>query len=88
MAEFCSDCWNKLHHTSYPRFEFVLTFHRELCEGCGEYKRVVLEKRPLCYDTRFVLIEMLATLFRIVVNAIIDLFYALETPKDKENDSK
>lgn len=89
MAEFGADCWNKLHHTEYPRYEFILTYRRELCEGCGEYKRVVVEKTPTYYyDTRFVLIELLAMLFRIIMNGIIDSFYALEKKEEKKEESK
>ncbi|HJA48188.1 MAG TPA: hypothetical protein H9790_02490 [Candidatus Agathobaculum intestinipullorum] len=41
MAEFCLDCMNRIDEAHYTRADVKLSFLRELCEGCGEYKRVV-----------------------------------------------
>ena len=41
MAEFCLDCMNRIDHAHYTRADVKLSLFRELCEGCGEYKRVV-----------------------------------------------
>lgn len=41
MADFCIDCWNKLNNTYYPPSKFILSKDLDLCEGCGEYKRVI-----------------------------------------------
>ncbi|MBR6633445.1 MAG: hypothetical protein IKL05_03980 [Clostridia bacterium] len=41
MADFCVDCWNKLNDTNCPPSKFILSRNLELCEGCGEYKRVI-----------------------------------------------
>lgn len=43
MAEFCLDCWNKMEHTDFTEKEAKLTRRLELCEGCGEYKRVLTD---------------------------------------------
>lgn len=45
MAEFCLDCLRELDGISYRREEFVLSHRPELCEGCGQFKRVVIAKR-------------------------------------------
>ena len=45
MAEFCVSCWNEINETHYPEEAYVLSWDFELCEGCGEYKRVVTAKR-------------------------------------------
>lgn len=45
VAEFCVDCWNKLNETDDPKSCFVLSRELELCEGCGEWKRVVVRVR-------------------------------------------
>ncbi len=45
MAEFCLDCWNKLNGTSDSRFRYVLSEELDLCEECGEYKRVIVVER-------------------------------------------
>ena len=46
MAEFCLDCWNKINHINDKKGKYILSYDLELCEGCGEYKRVIIaEKR-------------------------------------------
>ena len=40
MAEFCLDCWNKLNGTHYTPDQVWL--EEDLCEGCGEWKPVVV----------------------------------------------
>ena len=42
MAEFCLDCFNELEETSYSPKDVRLSLMRELCEGCGEPRRVVV----------------------------------------------
>ncbi len=56
MAEFCLDCWNKMHHTDFVEKEARLSRTLTLCEGCGDYKRV-LEDMPFrkrCYKQKSV----------------------------------
>ena len=45
MAEFCVSCWNALNGTNHPEEAYVLSWDYELCEGCGEYKRVIIARR-------------------------------------------
>ena len=40
MAEFCLDCWNEMNGTHYTPEQVVL--EEDLCEGCGEWKPVVV----------------------------------------------
>lgn len=42
MAEFCIDCWNKLNNTNHTVKDYYISKHLELCEGCAEYKRVII----------------------------------------------
>lgn len=42
MAEFCFDCWNKLMDADYPAEKYVLSDELDLCEGCGEWKPVIV----------------------------------------------
>ena len=44
MAEFCKDCFEKL----LPNW-IVTTISNDvdLCEGCGEWKQVVIEASPI-----------------------------------------
>lgn len=54
MAEFCLDCWNMINNTKYTERDWVLSRRLELCEGCGEYKQVIVRERRLkfLYDIK------------------------------------
>lgn len=56
MADFCLDCWNKINKTNDSGRKYILTEDLELCEGCGEWKRVIIAKRNsyYMYELRYV----------------------------------
>ena len=45
MAEFCPVCWNEINDFDDPPEAYILSWGYELCEGCGEHKRVVVGER-------------------------------------------
>ena len=45
MAEFCLECLNKLNKTNDSKWRYVLSWEKDLCEECGQYKRVVIVER-------------------------------------------
>ena len=45
MAEFCEECWKKINYIKGDSIRFVLSRELDLCEECGEYKRLVVEMR-------------------------------------------
>lgn len=45
MAEFCLDCWNKINETNNSKWRYVLSWNKELCEECGQYKRIIIVER-------------------------------------------
>lgn len=45
MAEFCLECWNKMNHTKDRPYEYILSKDLDICENCGEYKRIIIMKR-------------------------------------------
>ena len=50
MSEICLDCWNKLNETKDPARKYILTWRKELCEDCGQMKRVIIRMRlPYIY---------------------------------------
>ena len=53
MAEFCLECWNKMNNTNYPAKKFILTEENDLCEGCGELKKVVIMEKRHYYLHKF-----------------------------------
>ncbi len=64
MAEFCLDCLNKINETSESKWRYVLSFEKELCEECGQYKRVVVVER-LWSRTQKALVEIIQNLKRL-----------------------
>jgi len=51
MAEFCLDCFNEMNvrrydGRPYSEDEVTLSWDLDLCEGCGEWKPVVVSLRP------------------------------------------
>lgn len=47
MAEFCLECWNKLNETNGKKWRYWLSWEYDLCEECGEYRKVIITER-LC----------------------------------------
>jgi len=44
MAEFCLDCFNKLHGCDYSEAQVCL--EDDFCEGCAQWKPCVVELYP------------------------------------------
>lgn len=55
MAEFCLECLNKLDNTQDSKWRYVLSRDLELCEECGEFKRVVFSERCWSKAQRFLI---------------------------------
>ena len=45
MAEFCLDCLIRISKSNYTEKDFTLSKYLDLCEGCGEMKKVVIGKK-------------------------------------------
>lgn len=45
MAEFCLDCWNRINDKNDSRWRYVFSQETDLCEGCGQYKRIIVVER-------------------------------------------
>lgn len=65
MAEFCLECWNKMHHKNCGKWDVKLSWGLYLCEGCGEWKRIVLDKR--CINYQFILIELIGLILEEII---------------------
>ena len=53
MAEFCLDCFNKINKSNDGEEKFVLSKDLDLCEGCGQWKHVVIMERRAYYMHKF-----------------------------------
>ena len=68
MAEFCFDCFNKIHETNKPESKYIFSKTPYLCEECGEWKRVVIIEKKEYYLYKFRLILLpLYILWRIII---------------------
>lgn len=45
MAEFCLDCWNEINETNDPAKKYIISEELELCEGCAQYRHVIVAIR-------------------------------------------
>lgn len=82
MAEICLDCWNKLYEKSDSSRKYILSEELELCEECGEYKRVIVIERKYYYlhKFRFVLFPIQ------VIARILLLPYLIDQRRKNKND--
>ena len=53
MAEFCLDCWNRINGTDDEEDKYILSEELDLCEGCGEWKHVVIAEHHFYYKWKF-----------------------------------
>ncbi len=51
MAEFCTECWKEMFAQDQNK-KFVVSKYLDLCEGCGEYKRVVIREKMAFFFIR------------------------------------
>ncbi len=49
MAEFCLDCLNRISKTRYDERKYIISKDLDLCEGCGEWKHIVVMERSGYY---------------------------------------
>lgn len=53
MAEFCLDCWNEINKTNVDEKKYIISKDLDLCEGCGEWKPVIIMERKAYYIHKF-----------------------------------
>ena len=71
MAEFCLKCWNEMNKTSYEQNKFVMSEDLDFCEGCGEWKHIIICERKNFWDNFFHFlsfwVKMLCTRNRLIL---------------------
>ncbi len=53
LAEICLDCLNKINGTNDSAKKYIISKDCDLCEECGEWKRVVVVERKYYYLYKF-----------------------------------
>jgi hypothetical protein len=49
MKKYCLECWNETHGCIDKPRRFIFSREPELCEICGQYKRVIIRMRRYYY---------------------------------------
>ncbi len=53
MAEFCLECWNRINKTNDDPKKYIISKDLDLCEGCGEWKNVIIYEKKAYYQYMF-----------------------------------
>ena len=77
MAEFCLDCWNRMNGTKDPSFMYIMSKNLELCEGCGEYRHIIVTKRRHYYERK---LQCIIVPFKKIYRAVYILWRILILP--------
>ena len=77
MAEFCLDCWNKINGTDDGEKKYIISEDFDLCEGCGEWKHVIIMERKAYYMRKF---RYFILPFRILYGILYFLYRLLMLP--------
>ncbi len=73
MAEFCVKCYNRINEEKTHCSDYILSFYPELCEGCGEYKRVIISRKPY-WDNRFLFFNILYEIYLLIRELCVYLY--------------
>lgn len=88
MAEFCLDCLNRMSGRNDDESYFVLSKDLELCEGCGQWKKIVITRRQVYYTYKFGFLIFIIQILRVTTLflwKVILLLYMFLKKKLKRN---
>ena len=92
MAEFCIDCWNKINESEESKEKYVLSKDLDFCEGCGEWKHVIIMERReyYMYKFRYILfpIRMMYTVLCFLWRLLIFPYLIFDYHKSNKQQSK
>ena len=75
MAEFCFDCWKKLFDENAQKEKYIISEYEFLCEGCGEYKPIIITEKKAYYVRILKKLFFPATLIFIIISIPFRLIY-------------
>lgn len=91
MAEFCLDCWNKMNETNDSKRKYIMSEELDLCEGCGEWKPVIIMERKeyYMYKLRYLLLpfKIICGILCLIFNLLILPYLMLRDYKHKDKDN-
>lgn len=75
MAEFCFECYNKMQGGKCRKENYIISDELDLCEGCGEYKNVVISyKKNWRYHYAQTIMEIIFLPFYLIKILILFIF--------------
>ena len=77
MAEFCLECWNRINETQDDEKKYIISKDFGLCEGCGEWKPVIIAERRSYYRYK---LRYFTLPFRMIYKIIYVLWRLLILP--------
>jgi hypothetical protein len=77
MAEYCLECWNRINGTNDPPKKYIISKELDLCEGCGEWKNVIIIERKYRYKYK---LRFFIAAFKIIYTILYVLMRLLILP--------
>ena len=71
MAEFCLKCWNEINETNYTEDKYIMSEELDLCEGCGEYKHVIVAEKSVPYKFSEAILSIFKKLYKLLKSGIL-----------------
>ena len=91
MAEFCLKCFNKINETNDDENKYIMSEYLDVCEECGEWKRVVVCTRRTYYihKYRFIIFpfKVIFLIFYIMWRLFIIPYTMYKTVKSNKKDA-
>ena len=77
MAEFCLECFNRINGKNFSGKKYIISDYLDLCEGCGEFKPVIISSRKTYYAYKF---RFLLFPFKVIYKVIHFIFKVVFLP--------
>ncbi len=77
MAEFCLPCWNQQNDKKDSEIKYIMSKGLSLCEGCGEWKKVIIMERKYYYLEKY---RVFIFPFKIIYDLLFFLWRTLLLP--------
>ena len=92
MAMYCLACINKLCARNYAPKQMIFTKSLYICEGCGEYKTVVLMAKRYYWRRKLRIFRIITLPFYVLWRLLILPYLIVKNPppfiKKRQNDNK
>ena len=81
MSEICLECWNKINQSNYKAYKYILSKEKELCEECGQLKKLLLLRANTIIYANFNMLFFLLKIFLYFVDNTYFSLFVLQIPQ-------